>query len=95
MRFRNSAITLVCKKVTSQKALIGAAFHATTERISGTPITRFPALISPRQTLVHAASAPKSPTPLVVPYPGSGNLDWHGFQPADRSFEAAADRIFV
>jgi hypothetical protein len=42
MRFRNSGITLVCKKVTSQKALIGAAFQATAERISGTPITRFP-----------------------------------------------------
>jgi hypothetical protein len=42
MRFRNSGITLVCNKVTSQKALIGAAFHTMAERISGTPITRFP-----------------------------------------------------
>jgi hypothetical protein len=42
MRFRNSGITLVCHKVTSRKALIGAGFHSMTEQISGTPITRFP-----------------------------------------------------
>jgi len=94
MRFRNSGITLVCNKVTSQKALIGAAFHATTERISGTPITRFPAGGFFTANVSARASAPKSPTLLVVPYPGSRKIGLAGI-PADRSFEPPAGRIFV
>jgi hypothetical protein len=94
MRFRNSGITLVCNKVTSQKALIGAAFHATTDRISGTPITRVPwtgfstANVSARSICSKVTNSARRALSRVRKFGLAGI-------PVDRAFEPPAAQIFV
>ena len=66
MRFRNSVITLVSRKSHGLNALIHAGFRRLPY---GSPVPQecvFPERDFPPRTLVHSASAPKSPTPAVV-----------------------------